>query len=469
MDKGTQTLIRWGAMATLAAMSAVSLARFTDTERKQICAFWNSPDRYSVTDPSDIDKNGLYQVRLTPEGSIWIWNYNTKRGIGKSALLSSTLQAQNDQQKEWEAWIDAKIAHDRWQASCDAQDENATVLGKAIPEVPAEPKDPGPEPATLAQFMGPAPVFASAMQPKVHIVSFPDGMRLTMTDCPAMRARYAYFRNPQGVNLGGVPVKKMSPDEIDSLFAKAGITDSAERVMKAVSMLEGGFDSVNTYDTGFVSVGFIQFACLSTGSGSLGSVLLREKSTSPADFDQDFRQYGIDVDEHGLIDALDLATGFETSGPAAAKTIINDKRLAAVFQRAGRRSEAFRIAQLQIAKEQYYPASDLVKIDFPSGSVMAKVSDLVKSEAAMATLMDRKVNTGKIDPFAKVIAQVVTQNGLTSVDQLAAYEKEIVLATKFRKDYTADASLSQPQLRSRFDRSTPATTSRHKGGRKHIN
>ena len=69
------------------------------------------------------------------------------------------------------------------------------------------------------------------------------------------------------------------PDaRLKALFAAAGFTGSEQRVMKAVSRLEGGFDSVNTYDTGFVSIGFIQFITEGEGKGSLLEVLQQEKA-----------------------------------------------------------------------------------------------------------------------------------------------------------------------------------------------
>src|SRR2546421_3288125 len=190
-----------------------------------------------------------------------------------------------------------------------------------------------------------------------------------------MRTKYPSYRFPQGVMSAGTPVKSLPPEEIDGLFQQAGIPDTAQHVMKAVSMLEGGFDSINTYDTGYVSVGLIQFACLSKGSGSLGSVLLREKLDDLQAFNEDFRSYGLDVSTSGSLVALDIDSGITREGAAAARQIINDKRLIAVFQHAGKQSKAFRIAQLRVAMDAYYPANDMVTVNANGQRITGRVND----------------------------------------------------------------------------------------------
>ena len=109
--------------------------------------------------------------------------------------------------------------------------------------------------------------------------------------------------------------------------------------MRAVSILEGGFDSVNTYDTGYVSVGFIQFASLKEGGGSLGAVLKNFKAADPLAFASDFHRFGVDVDETGHLVVVDPTSGAVATGAEANARIIEDKRLIAVFGRAGARAK----------------------------------------------------------------------------------------------------------------------------------
>lgn len=425
--------------------SAIGYAgSFSGDEKLQILAYWNADDRYVVTCPPDALEKGPWQVRLTPEGSLWLWNYNKARGLGK---VNPTIDAgaQSPEQIAYERWIDAKVAYDRYLAAREAADKNAEFLQREALLATKPVADPGPMPAGLQRLAGDAPPMAAAVQPHLHTVSFHDGLRLTFTDNVAMRPRYAYYRFPDGVMSGGTSVRKMASTELDTLFRRAGITPSEQRIMKSVSLLEGGFDSVNTYDTGFVSVGFIQFACLSGGAGSLGQVLRKQKASDPAAFDRDFRSFGLDVTDDGRLVALDTASGLEVQGPEAAALIIRDKRLIAVFQRAGRISTPFRVAQLQVAKERYYPVNDIVVVDIGGIKTRCRVGDIVRSEAGIATLMDRKVNTGKIDPFPALLARYVAAYGLDSPYQAASFEQEIVAAMKWRKDYLADIGLSQPR------------------------
>src|SRR5207244_4361894 len=122
-------------------------------------------------------------------------------------------------------------------------------------------------------------------------VTFDSGEKITYTDHHDVPSRYAYYRFSQGVQYLGTPVNSIPESELSAAFSAAGVPPFESKVMRAVSPLEGGFESINTYDTGFLSVGFIQFATLSGGTGSLGPVLQREKESDPAAFEKDFRRF----------------------------------------------------------------------------------------------------------------------------------------------------------------------------------
>lgn len=446
-----------------ALLSSTALARgsggayFSDFDRGHIQQFWNERGRFTVSAPKEAATKGPWQVRLTPEGSIWLYQYNRSFGLVKGS--SSRASAPNwESKRAWDVWIAQRVSSDRYAAGKSAAEANGRFgLASPNPIPPAD--DPGPEPQGLRVFAGVAPSFAAAVAPNTYLVRFDDGETVTMSDNPPMRANYPSYRFPQGVMSSGTSVRNMPESELNSLFAEAGIDPSMAKVMKAVSLLEGGFDSINTYDTGFVSVGLIQFACRAKGAGSLGQVLLREKQRSPEAFLHDFHRFGLDVTPDGTLVAMDVDTGEVLDGPAAAQRIIDDKRLVAVFEHAGKQSRAFRVAQLQIAKEQYYPAGDPVAISVGGKTIAGSVSDFVHSEAGMATLMDRKVNTGRIDPLLNVLSQIGAQNNCQCAADFAAHEPEIIAAMRYRKDYTLDAELSQPNgLVARTDLSY---TSRH--------
>ncbi|HVT10973.1 MAG TPA: hypothetical protein VHE55_01795 [Fimbriimonadaceae bacterium] len=445
---------------------------FTQEEKNAIIHYWSDSARYSERLPADADKNGPFQVRLSVPGSIWLREYNRLRGLNK-VPPTTTAKPQNEEQEGWQQWIDAKIEHDRWNAAQVASDSNRRLLGhdgklddRTLPKT--EPPDPGPAPEALVAFAGDPPVFADAVVPMLHEVAFDDGTKIAFTDNRRMRKNYAYYRFESGVASEGVDVKKVPDGRLKELCEKAGITDSELRVMKAVSMLEGGFDAVNTYDTGYVSVGFIQFATLKDGGNSLGDMLKLYKDQDPEDFQKDFRRYGIDVTPDAKLACLDPSTGAELTGEAAVHKVIDDKRLIAVFQYDGLKSDAYNAMQIRSAKEQFYPGDDAVTLNVNGKTLTGKVSDIFKSEAGMATLMDRKVNTGHLDLLKPVLEQFAEANGVSSVADLSKYEYDIVAAMQYRRDYLRDESLSQPltTVRSKPLSSRSGNRSGRGGGKK---
>jgi hypothetical protein len=412
---------------------------FSDAERQDVLDFWKPADRYLVSQASPSGGQGAYAVRLTTAGSTWMWNVNHLKSTAKTspnldapAALVGT---------PWDTWIAAKVAWDRHQAQNAADQANGTVTAPDPKLPPAT--DPGPCPQDLVTAAGQPPAFAEACVPTTYSVRF-DDETLTYSDHIKVRPRYAYYRFAQGVDSAGTPVGTIPPDRIDHLYRMAKVDASAENVMRTVSSLEGGFDSVNTYDTGFVSAGFIQFASLKTGAGALGGLLLHYKLDDPRDFARDFSRYGVDVTPDGVLAVLDPVTGVEYQGPDANQKVIDDKRLIAVFARAGQKSDAYMAEQIATAKAWFYPCDELVTLKLGGVATSLRVSDFIRSEAGLATLMDRKVNTGKIDPLAAVAQRVADAHSVMVPADLVQYEAEIVQQLKFRRDFLADTELSQP-------------------------
>lgn len=421
---------------------------FTSTEKAQVLAYWSKSGRYDVAPPSDVMERGLWQVRLTTAGSIWLREYNRKRGV--TAPPTQNAEPANDQQRVWEQWVAAKIAWDRWQAFQQARRSNAFVLkieapkiDKSIPE--SEPANPGEAPADLVTLVGNPPPFAEIVTPMQHTVAF-DDVTLTYRDNVRLsNPRYPYYRFEKGVNSEGISMAKMPKDQIARLFAAAKFGPRESRVMRAVSELEGGFDSINTYDTGYVSVGFIQFATLKDGGASLGAFLAFYKQSDPDNFDRDLRAFGIDVSADSRLAVLDLSTGADLMGADACMRTIADPRLIAIFQRAGLKSDAYNAAQIRSAKAQFWPEDDPIAIKLASGAEIAgKVSDFIKSEAGLATLMDRKVNTGNIRKLADVLLDMAATVKPSKMADYAPFELEIIHKMQYRRDFLKDPELSKP-------------------------
>lgn len=408
---------------------------FTAAEIEAVQNYWREAERYTV---EDLNENGqTFAVIQTVEGSVWLHNFYRARANGRVNPTANPA-ARNQSEAAQDRWIEAKIAYDHGVAAREAARQN----GRPAPPVPPNPGNP---PAGLTAICGAPPNFAQVCRPQRHTIRFHDGVVITYRTPQPMRRNYAYYRHPEGVMSGGQKVSKLDPATVDRLFQEAGVTPMERRVFEAVSLLEGGFDAVNTYDTGFVSVGFIQFASLSAGSGSLGQTLLRMKTEQPVAFENNFRKMGIDVTPDGVLLVLDIARGDMKMGPDANEQIIQDKRLIASFQRAGRICNEFRIAQIKTAKAMYYPANDPISFTVNGRTFSGKVSDVFKTEAGLATLMDRKVNTGRIGNVNELLANAVREYGFASLAECSQLEWYLTQALTYRENYLANASLAQPQ------------------------
>jgi hypothetical protein len=404
---------------------------FSDEEVRTATAFWNQEGRQTIT------ATVQHQVRLTVAASKWLWDYNAKRGKGKVAP-GTIAPPTNAREEIWEAWINAKVSRDRYLASIVASQLNKGST-KPLPEA----KDPGFPPADLTELVGPVPLFAQVVLPNQYVIKF-DDTTITYRDYVDMRPRYAYYRFDEGTNSAGTKMGDLPSDLLNSLLEGAGINPSEQKVFKAISLLEGGFDSVNTYDTGFVSVGFIQFASLKEGGHSLGETLRDYKKEDPDGFKSDFTRFGINVTDEGLLAALDFETGRTRIGADGNRQIIQDKRLTAVFQRAGR-GTGYRQIQLKAAKRIYWPMKDKISPTVNGKPMPGILSDVIKSEAGQSVFLDRKVNTGSIGPINDVLSEIAKLKPIKSLSDFSKYEALIIQCLWYRFNPMTKGDLFAPE------------------------
>ncbi|MDX2065137.1 MAG: hypothetical protein SFX74_05285 [Fimbriimonadaceae bacterium] len=393
--------------------------------------------RYWTPERLVAQSNRPYVARQTVAGSEWLWNFQRRIGLGKSPAPDA-VRPTPERLAEWQRWIDARYAFDLAVAT-----EQARLLN-AEPTAANPPVEPGPAPDDMVAAVGVPPILADLARPTEYRVQI-ESREYRYEDFVNVRPKYAYLRFNEGVIAPGKPVKLMPAGELQALLARAEISESQGRVFRAVSLLEGGFESVNTYDTGYLSVGFIQFATLREGGHSLGEVLMDLEEREPTAFRLFFRRFGVDVNENGQLHVVNLDTGDVLDGEAAVRAIIRDKRLTAVFQHAGEHCPEFRVSQLRVAKARYFPADDEVLVNLASGPARVRIGEIISSEAGLATLMDRKVNTGNYGPLATYVQKVADAVQAAGPEAIRAHEFEIVERLKFRHAFLGDASLSQPE------------------------
>ena len=360
------------------------------------------------------------------------WHADALRHLNQmeSHLKKDSVQFLDDEKLR--TWLTQYDAHERW---------------KALKQGP-EPPDPGQMP----QGIGHQPPQMTYQAGKEYSIRMPgSNQTITYTDhvMDPIRLGSIYYRQTNGVRVGGRKLNSLpNPDQ---LLKDAGITNMAEiKATKAVSAQEAGFEGVNTYDAGYISVGMIQFISGKDGKGSLAAVLARLKANSPGDFSTYFQKFGIDViqdskDHKNVIQAVDPATGEVLTGEKAVQAIIDDKRLTEVFHNAGINSQAFQAAQLQIAHENYYTPDKHFSVTVDGTTISGKMGDVLKSEAGLTAMLDRNVQHGSsVGVFDKAVADVMKQYHVKTLDDLAKYEKLIIPHIQNRIDVLNDPSLGQP-------------------------
>lgn len=406
---------------------------FTEGEREQIRRFWAQPDRIRIVP----EQNPRYVVNITPEGSKWIWDCN--RAIPFSDASASA---------RWSDWRDRFLAYEQAIVMRAALERNRRAgLVDGSGDVAVLPPAPGPVPAELAKRIPNPPTCYEALPSILCEVRIDSDASYRFRIPTVMRRAYSYYRSRTGVQYAGTSLRSMSEEELAGLMKDAGIAPSPARVFAAVSLLEGGFDAFNSYDTGFVSFGLLQFASLSDGVGSLGPMLLQFKADSPAEFDKYLRRYGVDVTPDGKLVLVHPESGFEAIGSEANQLVRDDMRFAAAMCRAGARCRAFKVAQLRFSYNLYYKGmlESSLAVRFADGQPSTvRIGDFIRSEAGRATMLDRYVNTGRLSTIGPIVQSIIDRNKLSSASQLPAYERAILDAAKYRMDFQNDRRLSQP-------------------------
>jgi len=408
---------------------------FSPAEADRIVAFWNEPGRQTS---ADIEPSAPYKVMFSPQASAWLHGMYTQRDPGQRLIPTKLPVARTQRHKEWDSWIDQQHGQDyAWATALAAWMNNG--LAQSVSDQPVSRTELS-VPADLKATAGNPPSFFIVHRAQKISVSFAD-YSTSYDEGVDVPRKYPFLRSAIGVVSSSTAP---GTGTLNMLFQQANLPKILQKPVSAVASLEGGFETINTYDTGGVSLGLIQFASLPSGQGSLANLLQSFKNRAPGEFDKHFRQFGVDVASDGRLSVIDPRTGFEASGHDAVRSIIEDKRLTAVFQRAANKSFKFQSEQLRLLAQSYNPLNLAVPVTIQGKATVVRLNQIIRSEAGIATLMDRLVNRGNLDPISSVLTSVASEYGIKSTAGLADVEKIIIDRMTYRHDFLSMLTLSQP-------------------------
>ena len=238
-----------------------------------------------------------------------------------------------------------------------------------------------------------------------------------------------YMVYPQGIMYAGQSLIELDLATIQSV----GLTAQQAKALQYVSIHEGKFDAINSYDKAIFSYGFIQFTGASAVGASLNRVMASMKAYAPAAFQRVFQRVGIDTESTGTMPTTVLNdNGVKLRGDDAWLYIQRNPRLYGAFVQAGFEPSLVR-EQLRMANSLYVQPALNFKLDVVLGGlriVIPRLSDVISSEAALTAVIALAVNQG-VGGMSRIVAasvgSVATQNGLTSQQSLARLNERQVM------------------------------------------
>jgi hypothetical protein len=199
--------------------------------------------------------------------------------------------------------------------------------------------------------------------------------------------RYEFAPAVWGPYRGHVYHGTFRPDAADiaGRLIRLGLPAAAAPILAIVSGFEGGYDSIQTFDRGKFSWGFIQF----TANGGLPRLLNEIKRDVPEVFEQCFAVDGVDARDGALILR---ENGRDIRGRRVADRLHDEPRLWMAFVRASQREEV-RDAQVRAAYDSYYAHPLTVTVVL--GGHEVALGDLYAGDPfGRAFICDRAVNHG---------------------------------------------------------------------------
>jgi len=188
------------------------------------------------------------------------------------------------------------------------------------------------------------------------------------------------------------------------VLSDAGLHPEHARALSRVSRMEGYFDSINAFDRGIFSFGFVQFAGSAEHGGALNRLMGRVKSRQPLLFEKIFQSAGLDyeggvalvADEEGTWLAVDACWQYIRATPP----------LYGPFIQAGR-EPLLALEQIGLAAALFVQPTLEAPLEIP-GMPTARFQDLLVTEGSLALAIALSISQG-VEGMARLFAHAITR------------------------------------------------------------
>jgi len=236
---------------------------------------------------------------------------------------------------------------------------------------------------------------------------------------------------PEGLMYAGQSRMELSLSTIQEV----GLTPMQAAALQFVSVHEGSFDAINSYDKAIFSYGFIQFTGAAAVGSSLNRLLASMEANAPSAFRNVFGRVGIDTEgigKNATVTVLDDDAN-RRRGDDAWLYIQRNIPLYGAFIQAGFEPSLVR-EQLRMANDLYVQPALNFKLDVTLGGIrltVPRIGDILTSEGAMTLLIALAINKGTggmgqiVGPALSDVAgrqRLQTANALRQIDQRLVFE-----------------------------------------------
>lgn len=217
-----------------------------------------------------------------------------------------------------------------------------------------------------------------------------------------------------------------------------GLTDSALKVMVAVSENEGNLDAINTWDNSFMTFGMFQWTVgAGNDPGELAALLHKIKLEDPEIFREYYGRYGLDIEPVNNISGYFILDNNKLRSPAE-KERLRSNEWAFYFWKSGQ-APLVQVIQIQHALSRiktFYQADNYK----PNGYY---ISQLVTSEYGVGLILDNHVNRpGYVKPCLEKAVQKLNlpdPEEWTTLEELRLIEAYLEIRAVFGKYPMTDA------------------------------